>query len=150
MVWSPNVTVASVIERDGQFLLVEENIHGNLVINQPAGHLEEGETLIEAAIRETLEETGWRFLPKGIVGVYRWQSHKGAKTFLRITFWGSCHDFDPDLQLDQGIIRALWMSRDELLAAQINVRSPLVLHAIDDFQRGQRYPLSLLVDLEGK
>ena len=141
----PRVTVASVIEQDGRFLVVEERPeNGGLVINQPAGHLEGGETLPEAAARETFEETGWRFTPEFLVGVYLWAHPNGQISYLRVCFGGSVHGHEPDSPLDEGIERAVWLSRDELQAQSERLRSPLVLGVIDDYLAGERYPLSLL------
>ena len=141
----PRVTVASVIEQDGRFLVVEERPeNGGLVINQPAGHLEQGETLLEAAARETFEETGWRFTPEFLVGVYLWAHPNGQISYLRVCFGGSVHGHEPDSPLDEGIERAVWLSRDELQANSGRLRSPLVLGVIDDYLAGERYPLSLL------
>ncbi len=144
-VWKPHVTVASLIEQAGRFLLVEEEIDGQRVINQPAGHLEEGETLAAAAIRETREETGYHFQPEFLVGIYRWQQPNAGRTFVRFCFAGRSLGHDASLPLDQGIIRPLWLSRSELLAHSI--RSPLVLACIDDHLAGRRYPLDLLQEL---
>lgn len=141
----PRVTVASVIERDGRFLVVEERPgRGGLVINQPAGHLEGGETLLEAAARETFEETGWRFTPEFLVGVYLWAHPNGQISYLRVCFGGSVYGHEPDSPLDEGIERAVWLSRDELAAQSGRLRSPLVLGVIDDYLAGERYPLSVL------
>jgi len=128
--------------------MVEElDRDGNLVLNQPAGHLEEAESLADAVIRETREETAWGFLPEYLVGVYRWQVPPAGNTYLRFCFYGSCHDHQPDLPLDEGIQRAIWLSRDELTANRSRLRSPLVLRCIDDYLAGCRYPLELLNDL---
>ena len=141
----PRVTVASVIEQEGRFLVVEERPEtGGLVFNQPAGHLEGGETLLEAAARETFEETGWRFTPEFLVGVYLWAHPNGQISYLRVCFGGSVHDYEPDSPLDEGIERAVWLSRNELQAESKRLRSPLVLAVIDDYLAGERYPLSLL------
>src|ERR1700693_6489480 len=115
MVWKPDVTVAAVIERDARFLLVEERIRGRLVFNQPAGHLEDRESLIEAVVRETLEETAWRFTPQWLLGVYQWRSQRGHST-LRFAFIGTGHDFDPSRPLDPPVVATHWFGRGELLA----------------------------------
>ena len=147
MVWKPDVTVAAVAERDGRFLLVEERASGGVVLNQPAGHLEDGESLIEAVVRETLEETAWDFLPKAVVGVYLWRPAQQGRSFLRITFSGELLAHDPSRRLDRGIIRTRWLSRDDLLSPGARLRSPLVLQCVDDYLAGVRHPLSLLSHL---
>lgn len=141
----PRVTVASVLERDGRFLVVEERPEsGELVINQPAGHLEGGEDLITAAIRETFEETGWHYTPEYLVGVYLWAHPNGQISYLRVCFTGTVTGHDPSSPLDEGIERAVWLTRAELAAQSERLRSPLVLGVIDDYLAGERYPLSLL------
>jgi 8-oxo-dGTP pyrophosphatase MutT (NUDIX family) len=147
MVWKPDVTVAAVAERDGQFLLVEERASGRIVLNQPAGHLELGETFIDAVARETLEETGWTFRPQSVIGVYVWQPEHLSRTFLRVAFSGVLESHDPDRPLDQGIVRTRWCGRDQLIAQQAKLRSPLVLSCVDDYLAGARYPLELISHL---
>lgn len=145
MVWKPHVTVAAVIERGGKFLMVEERVDGQTAINQPAGHLESGESLLQAVVRETLEETGRHFTPQGLVGIYRWQN-PGGQTFLRFAFCGRVTHAEPEAPLDDGIIRAGWMDPEEIHRARSRHRSPLVQRCIDDFRNGVRAPLDLLVD----
>lgn len=147
MTWKPHVTVAAVAERDGRFLVVEEEIRGRLVLNQPAGHLDPGESLLQAAVRETLEETAWHFQPHALTGVYRWVEPTRGVTFLRFCFAGTCDRQEPERTLDTGIRRALWLTRAELEAQGPRLRSPLVLRCLEDYQAGQRYPLDLLQDL---
>ena len=147
MVWKPDVTVAAVVERDGRFLFVEERVSGRVVINQPAGHVESGETLIEAVSRETLEETGWSFVPSAVVGVYMWQPENLSRSFLRVAFSGTLEAHDPDRPLDRGILRIRWLDRDQLLGMQSLLRSPLVPRCVDDYLSGARYPLALLSHL---
>lgn len=147
MVWKPDVTVAAVVERDGKFLFVEERAGGRVVLNQPAGHLENGETLLEAVARETLEETGWSFVPEHLVGLYVWQPEHLARTFLRVAFRGRLDGHDPARPLDHGIVRTRWLDRDQLLAAQPKHRSPLVLRCVDDYLAGSRHPLEVLTHL---
>jgi 8-oxo-dGTP pyrophosphatase MutT (NUDIX family) len=147
MVWKPDVTVAAVVEQDGKFLFVEERASGRVVLNQPAGHLENGETLVEAVARETLEETGWSFVPQSVVGLYVWQPEHLTRTFLRIAFTGRLEGHDPSRPLDHGILRTRWLDRDQLLASQPKHRSPLVLRCVDDYLAGTRYPLELLKHL---
>jgi len=147
MIWKPHVTVAAVAERDGRFLLVEEEIEGRLVVNQPAGHLDPGESLVDAAVRETLEETAWHFVPQALIGVYRWVNPDNEATFVRFTFAGEVADHEPQRPLDKEIRRVLWLGIDELDARAGELRSPLVRRAIDDYRAGRRYPLDLLLDL---
>jgi 8-oxo-dGTP pyrophosphatase MutT (NUDIX family) len=147
MVWKPDVTVAAVAERDGKFLFVEERASGRVVINQPAGHLEDGETFLEAVVRETLEETAWQFAPTALLGVYVWRPEHQSRTFLRVAFAGELRDHDPARPLDHGILRTRWLSRDELLAPRLRLRSPLVTQCVDDYLAGARYPLELLTHL---
>jgi 8-oxo-dGTP pyrophosphatase MutT (NUDIX family) len=147
MTWKPHATVAAIIERDNRFLMVEEMIDGERVINQPAGHLEPDESIIEATIRETFEETAWRFQPEAITGIYLWKHPVNEKTFLRIALCGQCHDHDPDQVLDEGIIQATWKTRDELTGPDCQLRSPMVLTCIDDYLSGRRLPLDALIDV---
>jgi 8-oxo-dGTP pyrophosphatase MutT (NUDIX family) len=144
MIWKPSVTVAAVIERDGRFLLVEERIDGRRVLNQPAGHLDSGESLVAACRREVLEETAHRFEPTGLVGVYRW--HYAAKdvTFLRFCFRGRAEGFDPSRKLDKEIIALHWLTVDELAARRAEHRSPLVQKCVGDFLAGRHFPLEVL------
>lgn len=145
--WLPHVTVSAVTERDGKFLLVEEDVRGRVVINNPAGHLENNETLLDAVIREVMEETGCTFEPHGVTGVYLWRTPKGDRTFLRVNFFGACLHEDDTATLDDGILRKLWMTRDELRARRRDLRSPMVLGCIDDYLAGNRYPLDVLNDM---
>ena len=147
MTWKPHTTVAAVIERDGQFLMVEEEIDGRVVFNQPAGHLDPNESLHTAVIRETREETAWSFVPQAITGIYLWQLDASQRTYLRVAFCGSCSNHDTQQKLDDDIIRAVWMTREELLAQSHKLRSPMVMRCIDDYLAGQRYPLELLIHL---
>ena len=144
MIWRPSVTVAAVIERGGRFLLVEERIDGRLVLNQPAGHLDPGESLIAACRREVLEETAHAFEPRALVGVYRW--HYAAKdvTFLRFCFAGEAGDADASHKLDEEIVRLHWLTPAELEARRAEHRSPLVAKCVADFLAGRRFPLDLL------
>ncbi len=144
MVWKPHVTVAAVIERDGKFLLVEEEADSGIRYNQPAGHLECREALVDAVIREVLEETACTFVPQYLVGVYNWRNEAKDLTYLRFTFGGEVVAHDAQRPLDAGIIAAHWLSLDEIRALQPRHRSPLVMRGIDDWLAGKRYPLDLL------
>ena len=142
MVWKPSVTVAAVIERDGRFLFVEERIDGRLVLNQPAGHLDPGESLVAACRREVMEETAHHFEPQGLVGVYRW--HYAAKdvTFLRFCFFGSPGK-EEKRPLDKEIVRLRWLNLEELKQRKAEHRSPLVQKCVDDYLAGRRVPLDI-------
>ncbi len=139
------VTVAAVVERDGRFLLVRERTRAGVALNQPAGHWEYGESLIQAVKRETWEETGWHFEPLGLVGVYQWEVPDPRETFLRFCFYGQCTAYDEHACLDEGIIEAVWLFPQQLAGQRL--RSPLVESAIRDFLNGKRYPLEILREL---
>ncbi len=143
----PVVTVATIVVRDGAFLLVEEETRAGVRLNQPAGHLEAGETLVAAAVRETLEETGHRITPTALVGIYRWQAPDTGATFIRFAFAGEVVAHDVTRVLDVGILRALWLPYDELLARRAMHRSPLVLRCVDDYRAGSRRPLDHITEL---
>ena len=143
-IWRPDVTVACIVPQDGKFLLVEEDVKGRRVLNQPAGHLESGESLPAAALRETCEETGWDVELTHLVGVYHWANDDGA--FLRFTFAARPLRHDPTRILDAGIVRAVWMTR-EAIAASRNLRSPMVLRGIEDFLDGKCVALDAVVSL---
>ncbi|MFZ1388312.1 MAG: NUDIX hydrolase [Thiolinea sp.] len=146
MVWKPRVVVASVIEQEGRFLLVEEVINGVQVINQPAGHLEHGESLIEAVKRETLEETGYRFEPTALLGVLMLSSDDPERVYLRFTFTGTLLEKVADYQLDPDIIATHWLTPEEIHNhPRLSPRSDLVFQAINLYQSGQRLPLETLV-----
>jgi 8-oxo-dGTP pyrophosphatase MutT (NUDIX family) len=136
-----------VLEQDGKFLLVEEEVDGCVVYNQPAGHLEEDESPLTGAVRETLEETAYTFLPEAVLGVYRWRKPDSDITYLRFAFTGRITGHEPARPLDTGILRAVWFSRDEVAALGSALRSPLVLRCIDDYIAGKRYPLALLTEM---
>jgi ADP-ribose pyrophosphatase YjhB (NUDIX family) len=142
--WKPNVTVAAVVERDDAFLLVEEQTAEGIRYNQPAGHLEAGESLIDAVIRETLEESAWHFTPTALVGVYHYQQAASGITYLRFAFTGELSDHEAGRKLDTGIVRALWMSIADIRACRAKHRSPLLMQCVDDYLAGRRYPLDLL------
>lgn len=143
-----DVTVAAVVEREERFLMVEEYVRGTRVFNQPAGHLEPGESLVDAAVRETREETGFRFEPRYVLGVYLWRSEAAESSFLRVTFIGSAEAPTGPVELDEGIVAAHWLSRNQLLSRGERLRSPLVLQCIDDYRAGIRYPLDCLTHLD--
>jgi 8-oxo-dGTP pyrophosphatase MutT (NUDIX family) len=143
-IWRPDVTVACIVPRAGKFLLVEEDVRGERVLNQPAGHLESGESLSAAALRETREETGWDVNLTHLVGIYQWSNGDGA--FLRFTFAAEPVRHDPARTLDVGIARALWMTHDEIAASR-NLRSPMVLRGVNDFLAGCSVPLDRLARL---
>lgn len=147
MIWKPNVTVAAIIERDGHFLLVEEKADGALVLNQPAGHLDEGESLLDAVVRETLEETAWHIVPEALLGVYRWPHPDKGITYLRFAFIGRALRPEPNSTLDDGIVRALWLTPEAIGRERHRHRSPQVQRCIDDYLAGQRYSLALIKDL---
>jgi 8-oxo-dGTP pyrophosphatase MutT (NUDIX family) len=138
-----HLTVAAVVEHLNRFLLVEELIDGRKLINQPAGHVENNETLVEAVIREVREETAWRFNPTAIVGVYLWTHPDTQDRFLRVTYTGHTDDHLPEQKLDEGILRTLWLSRDQLSRRRDSLRSPMVMRAVEDYRSGQRFPVTM-------
>jgi len=146
--WKPNVTVAAVIERDGRYLLIEEHTQEGLRLNNPAGHLDPGESPAQACARETLEETAHPFEPQSLVGIYLSRFQRLATgedvTYLRMAFCGALGELQPGLSLDEGIVRTLWMTPDEVRASVARHRSPLVLRCIEDHLSGQRFPLAAI------
>jgi len=148
MVWKPRVTVAVIAERQHRFLMVEEDVQGAIRFNQPAGHLEDKESLVDAVIRECLEETAWRFQPEALVGIYRWRNSRNGETYLRATFYGHCVSVETHRALDQDIVAVHWLTLDEIQSVFGQLRSPLVLRSIHDYLHGKRYPLDVLVDLQ--
>ena len=148
MVWKPHATVAAVLEQDGKFLLVEEETEQGIRFNQPAGHWEPNETLAAGAVREALEESAWEFEPQFLIGVYRWHSVKSDVTYLRFAFGGKLLKHYPERKLDKGILRAVWMTPDEIRATQERHRSPLILRCVEDYLAGKRYPLDLITHYE--
>ncbi|MCB1976605.1 MAG: NUDIX hydrolase [Nitrosomonas sp.] len=146
MIWKPNVTVAAIVEQADRFLLVEEQIvpEGLTVFNQPAGHLEPGESLIQAVIRETQEETGYAFVPEWLVGIYHWHSTDSDTTYLRFAFSGHVAGFDPDYAQESLIVSADWHAMPVIEKLIKRHRSPLVMQCIQDFIAGKRFPLEIL------
>jgi ADP-ribose pyrophosphatase YjhB (NUDIX family) len=141
-VWKPHVTVAAVCERDSRFLLVRERAHGRIVLNQPAGHLEPDETLEQAVIRETLEETAYDFTPTGLLGIYRCIAAENAETYLRFAFAGRLGQQHKQA-LDQGILAAEWLTLDEIKREQASLRTPMVMQCILDYLDQRPYPLQV-------
>ena len=139
----PSVTVAAVIERDGRFLMVEEDYDGQRVFNQPAGHLDPGESLIAACAREVLEETAHRFTPESLIGIYRWYYKPRDITFIRFTFAGRQDGLEAGRALDKEIVATHWFTRAELAANAARHRTPLVMSCIDDYLGGKRFPLDV-------
>lgn len=139
--WQPDVTVATVVIRDGRLLMVEEDVSGQRVINQPAGHLEPDEAIVDAAVRETLEETGWTVKLTAFIGAYQWQAPETGRSYLRLAFAADPVSHDVDRPLDTGIVRALWLTPAELHALESIHRSPLVWRVACDALAGRRLPL---------
>ncbi len=146
IIWKPNVTVAAVIEQDGKYLLVEEETDTGtgLLLNQPAGHLDPGESIMQAVIRETLEETAYTFVPEYLLGIYQWYSSSNDTTYLRFAFGGSVTNHDAGRALDDGIVRATWLDLADIGKAIHRHRSPLVMACVQDHVAGRQYPLALL------
>ncbi|MBX8620696.1 NUDIX hydrolase [Pseudomonas glycinae] len=144
MQWLPHITVATIVEDNGRFLMVEEHKAGRNVLNQPAGHLDPDETLIEAAVRETLEETGWDVEPTAVIGIYLYTAPSNGVTYQRVCFSAKAVKHHPDYPLDDGIVGAKWLNRDELLAQRDNWRSELIIRCIDDYLAGNRFGLELI------
>ena len=144
MIWKPNVTVAAVIVRDNKFLLVEEETSQGVRFNQPAGHLEPGESLLDAVVRETMEESAYSFIPQQLLGIYHWRIPEADTTYLRFAFTGAITGHEAARKLDDGILQPLWLSFDEIRTIQKQHRSPLVMRCIEDYLAGKRYPLEIL------
>lgn len=144
--WKPSVTVAAVIERGGRYLLVEEHTPEGLRLNNPAGHLDPGESPAQGVAREALEETACAFQPTALVGVYLSRFQRGAEdiTYLRFAFCGEVGDPEPGRALDHGIVRTLWLTPDEIRGSADRHRSPLVLRCMEDHLAGRRFPLDLV------
>ena len=143
-IWKPNVTVAALIARDGQYLLVEEETDDGVRFNQPAGHLDEDESLVAACAREAFEETAWHFTPAALVGIYQWARPQHDITYLRFAFSGEVGEHEAGRSLDTGILRAVWMTPAEIEATRERHRSPLVLQCVRDHIAGKHFPLDLI------
>ena len=148
-IWRPNVTVAAVIERDGKFLLVEEQTDDGIRYNQPAGHLDENESLLAACEREVLEETAWHFQPRELIGVYQWRRPARDITYLRFAYCGELGGHEPQRPLDDGILQAIWLTTAELEVTRERHRSPLVMQCVGDYLAGRRFPLDLVRHYSG-
>jgi 8-oxo-dGTP pyrophosphatase MutT (NUDIX family) len=144
----PEITVAAVAEDQGRFLVVEERIDDQLVFNQPAGHVEHGETLLEAVIREAREETAWHFEPQSLLGAYLWRSPASGRFTLRFAFTGTVSDHKPEQPLDKGIVTTHWLTRSQLMERERRLRSPLVLRCVDDYLGGARQSLETVAGLD--
>ena len=148
MNWQTHLTVAAVIEREQKYLLVQEKVEGHVVFNQPAGHWERGESLLEAAKRETMEETGWEFYPTALVGIYRWQHPYKNETFLRFTLCGNAGPEQISDNLDDEILAVNWHSAADILALpETKIRSTMVTHSLRDYLNGSRHDLDLVRDI---
>ncbi|QRP62323.1 NUDIX hydrolase [Rhodanobacter sp. FDAARGOS 1247] len=146
-IWRPHVTVACVVARGERYLMVEEEVAGRLVYNQPAGHLDDHESLAQAALRETLEETGWTVELQHLIGVHQWRSTEHGDAVVRFSFAARAISHDPNRPLDSDIRRALWLTREEIAALGERLRSPMILQSIDLWLGGQRLPLETLSHL---
>ena len=145
--WYPHLTVATIVENDGKFLIVKEISNGQVVLNQPAGHLDKNETLGDAAVRETLEETGWHVQVDALVGFYLYTSPQNNTTYFRALFTALALTKEPNYILDDGILDAQWLSLEEIKQQQSMLRSPMVLTCIKDYLAGKRLPLSSILDV---
>ena len=145
--WQPDVTVATVVFRDGRLLVVEEEVGGRRVLNQPAGHLEPDEAIVDAAVRETLEETGWTVRLTGFIGAYQWQAPETGRSYLRLAFTAEPLTHHPDRPLDAGIVQAHWLTPSELRTRTGEHRSPLVWRVVQDALDGRRLPLEAVAAL---
>lgn len=142
-----HLTVATIVEKEGKFLFVEENVGGALVINQPAGHVENGESITAAAIRETFEETGWQVEPTSLISFYRWTNPVHGESYFRASFAANALEHNAEHVLDSGILRTLWLSFDELQSQAERTRSPLVIRCVQDYLNNISFPLDILVDI---
>lgn len=145
--WKPNATVAAIIEEDGRFLLVEETTSRGNRFNQPAGHIEDNETIVEAVIRETLEETAYDFHPKALLGIYHWKHDHNDTTYLRFAYIGHVSEHYPEQALDEGIMRTVWLTIEEIRAKKAVMRSPQVITCFEDYLAGKQHPLETITHL---
>jgi len=148
-IWTPHATVAALIERDGKYLMVREHARNGIRLNQPAGHWEAGETLLDACAREVLEESGYEFTPTALLGIYVSDKDDKSVTYLRLTFIGTVGDAPIHSELDEGIIEAVWLTFDEVMAQESIHRNPIVAQCLRDYVAGQRLDLALVKDLRG-
>lgn len=145
--WSAHVTVAAIVEQEGKFLLIEEETDRGNRFNQPAGHLEDNESLFDAVIRETQEESAYRFTPTALLGIYQWKHEHNNSTYLRFAYIGSVSDHQPNQPLDSGILRSVWMTIEEIREKAMLMRSPQVLMCCEDYLKGQSFPLETVIHL---
>jgi 8-oxo-dGTP pyrophosphatase MutT (NUDIX family) len=150
MIWRPDLAAAAIIQRDNRFLIVEERIRGALVFNQPAGHVDDGESIIDAVVRETLEESAWHFVPRTLLGIYLWRNPANGHSILRVAISGEVTHHEAGRKLDKPVLAAHWMEREALLAQSHRLRSPLVMRCIDDHLAGQGHALSALNYLDAQ
>ena len=146
-IWTPHATVAALIERDDRYLMVREHTRHGIRLNQPAGHWEAGETLLDAVKREVLEESGFEFTPTALLGIYISDKDDASVTYLRLTFVGNVGDAPIHNELDEGIIEAVWLTFDDIMAQQDIHRNPIVAQCLSDYVAGQRLDLALVKDL---
>lgn len=146
MIWTPHATVATIVEQDGRFLFVDEMADGRRVLNQPAGHVDEHESILDAALRETIEETGWEVEITGLVGIYTYTAPHNQVTYYRFCYAARPLREIPDAQLDHDIIGPVWLSLEELNARRDQWRSPLVIKCVQDYLAGRLFPLDLVYE----
>lgn len=147
MQWMPHATVAAIVEDQGKFLLVEEETDRGNRYNQPAGHLEDNESLLAAVVRETMEETAYTFHPEALLGIYHWKHEHNDSTYLRFAYIGRVSHHQPTQALDEGIVRSVWMTVEEMREQAMLMRSPQVLKCVEDYLAGKRYPLEAIMHL---
>ena len=147
MQWMPHATVAAIVEDQGRFLLVEEETDRGNRYNQPAGHLEDNESLLAAVVRETMEETAYTFHPEALLGIYHWKHEHNDSTYLRFAYIGRVSHHQPTQALDEGIVRSVWMTVEEMREQAMLMRSPQVLKCVEDYLAGKRYPLEAITHL---